>query len=551
MHVFDIVKQFSKRNPFFVIIYLLLLLVLPIQDIILPHFYGKLIQAINLNGKMFGIVVTIIVLIVILQVAIFISDYVEMQLYPRLTIFIRKYMLESIVRSSSTNYADIRSGSVMSQIVRMPSYTYHYINQLKAFIIPQFVVMICAGIYFAYNDMLLGMTFLAVTFVFIVITCYTPASCNDISVHRERTVTKIVERMDDILKNLISVLNANRMSKEYKTIDTMNDTYTRQSLDTLFCSSRFKIMLIPIQIVYFVFFVYRCFILVKSHLITTAQFVSLFIIILYVSNSMWRITGTLTDLTYQSGVINSALSNIDTTVMNPETVVSTNTTLLSSKQNSIVFEKVTLVYGDKIAVNNLSLSIPDQQKIAIVGNIGSGKSSIIKLLMRFYIPISGEIYYDSVAYSTISVQEIRENIGYIPQNAVLFDRSIYENIVYGHEDVSIDRVRTMIHSLGLVDIFPLGLDSPVGKNGSLLSGGERQIVLILRILLQNPKVLLLDESTASMDKKTKHHVFTLLAQAMKGKTVIMVTHDDDMLRYANRVVTMEHGQIIQDRLKRV
>jgi ABC-type bacteriocin/lantibiotic exporter with double-glycine peptidase domain len=166
------------------------------------------------------------------------------------------------------------------------------------------------------------------------------------------------------------------------------------------------------------------------------------------------------------------------------------------------------------------------------------------------VPQQGEIFMNGSAYSTLNNADVRRRIGYIPQTPVLMNRSIYENIVYGlPEEPSKEVVETLMRDLGLgqfLDKLPQGLDTSVGVHGSKLSGGQRQITWVLKAILMNPEIIIMDEPTSAVDEETKGVLHYLLENVMEGKTVIMITHDKYLLKFADRVVTMKSGIIVSD-----
>jgi ABC-type multidrug transport system fused ATPase/permease subunit len=197
-------------------------------------------------------------------------------------------------------------------------------------------------------------------------------------------------------------------------------------------------------------------------------------------------------------------------------------------------------------LNGVTLHITQGDSVAILGDIGSGKSTILKLLLGYYKPTRGTVYYNDVNYDDIPMKYIREKIGYVPQVPVLFNRTIMENIRYGNSKITREDVERTLRELNLYKEFAKhkdGLDTKVGKNGSVLSGGQRQLVWCLRVLLSNPDVLILDEPTSSIDEKNKILLKNLLARFMKGKTTIMVTHDPAIVSFASKFVIVKNGRI--------
>jgi ABC-type multidrug transport system fused ATPase/permease subunit len=231
----------------------------------------------------------------------------------------------------------------------------------------------------------------------------------------------------------------------------------------------------------------------------------------------------------------------DTNRDNNESVCEESTT------SQLVLQDVSFTYKKegRGILKNINLSINKGEKVLIAGKIGSGKSTLIKLLMRYKNPTKGCLFIDGKSYFDIPINDLRKKISFIPQSTSLFNRTIYDNIVYGSEgQYDLEEIKHMIDMLILDGIFEDGLMINVGKNGSKLSGGQRQIVLILRTFLQDPEILILDEPTASIDESTKELIYLLLEKLMSKRTIIMATHDKKIINAASRVITLRDGEIV-------
>jgi ABC-type bacteriocin/lantibiotic exporter with double-glycine peptidase domain len=170
-------------------------------------------------------------------------------------------------------------------------------------------------------------------------------------------------------------------------------------------------------------------------------------------------------------------------------------------------------------------------------------------LIKLNNPTDGTIFLNGISYSDISLKDIRKKIGYVPQQPVLFNRSILDNIKYSNINISNETIMSLLHELNLIEAFSNlenGLDTKIGKNGSKISGGQRQLIWSLRILLHDPEILILDEPTASLDEKTKSLLIRLYDHFMGDKTIIMVTHDQTLMKYARRTIVLDSGRIVKD-----
>jgi ATP-binding cassette, subfamily C, bacterial LapB len=225
-------------------------------------------------------------------------------------------------------------------------------------------------------------------------------------------------------------------------------------------------------------------------------------------------------------------------------------------QGKIELDKVTFHYPGSSAasVRDVSIVINPGEKVAIIGRIGSGKTTIERLIMGLYQPTEGHVRIDDTDIAQLHHIDVRRNIGCVPQDSVLFYGSIRDNITFGRPLVEDRDVMDAANRAG-VTVFtqqdPAGLERQVGEGGCLLSGGQRQAIAIARAWLSRPPVLLLDEPTSAMDNRTEMHIKNQLRQMSKQETLILITHKTTMLDVVDRVIIMEKGCVIADGRKEV
>lgn len=220
-------------------------------------------------------------------------------------------------------------------------------------------------------------------------------------------------------------------------------------------------------------------------------------------------------------------------------------------QGKIEFEKVCFNYPEsKIsAVRDISLTINPGEKVAIIGRIGSGKTTLERLIMGLYQPVLGSVRIDDTDISQLHHVDVRRNIGCVPQDITLFYGSIRENITLGRDLSDDSEVMDAANRAGVTAFTqqdPAGLERQVGEGGLLLSGGQRQSVAIARALIGRPPVLLLDEPTSSMDNRSELLFKNQLSQLKPSETLILITHKTSMLDVVDRIIVMERGHIIAD-----
>jgi ATP-binding cassette subfamily C protein LapB len=201
------------------------------------------------------------------------------------------------------------------------------------------------------------------------------------------------------------------------------------------------------------------------------------------------------------------------------------------------------------ALESVNLRIAPGEHVALIGRVGSGKSTIQRLVMGLYQPTDGAVLLDGIDLRQLDPADVRRNIGCVSQDVLLFHGSLRENIAFGlphADDAAIVAAAEVAGLAEFVHRHPRGYDLPVGERGERLSGGQRQAVGIARAVLHNAPILLLDEPTSAMDFSTEAYVTQRLSAFAQGKTVVLVTHRTSLLSMVNRVVVVDNGRIVAD-----
>jgi subfamily B ATP-binding cassette protein HlyB/CyaB len=235
----------------------------------------------------------------------------------------------------------------------------------------------------------------------------------------------------------------------------------------------------------------------------------------------------------------------------PEPSFSPGRAALPPIRGQVTFDHATFRYridGPEV-LHNVSFSVQPGQVVGIVGSSGSGKSTITKLIQRLYVPESGRVLVDGVDLAMVDLTWLRRQIGVVLQENVLFNRSIRENIALADPTMSMERVIEAASLAGAHDFIlelPEGYDTVVGERGSTLSGGQRQRVAIARALITDPRILILDEATSALDYESERAIQQNMKRIAAGRTVFVIAHRLSTVRNANRIITLEHGRIVED-----
>ena len=217
---------------------------------------------------------------------------------------------------------------------------------------------------------------------------------------------------------------------------------------------------------------------------------------------------------------------------------------------NIKFENVSFHYfdDDKLILKDFNFEIKKGQSVAFIGSTGSGKSTIVNLICKFYDPTSGDIYLDGINYKNIDKTCLYNNLGYVLQQPQLFSISIKENIKFGNENATDEEIMEICNLLGIdefISKLPEGIDTVIGESGYNISSGQKQLISFARALIKNPKLLILDEATSSIDTETEKFIQNKMKDILSGKTSIIVAHRLSTIKHCDKIVLIEKGNIIE------
>lgn len=281
----------------------------------------------------------------------------------------------------------------------------------------------------------------------------------------------------------------------------------------------------------------------QQGMITLGEFVTFLTAMLLVLQPLKRLASVNTAIVGMSVAAESIFQTLDEPLE-----ADTGTIELKDVKGAVTFEHVSLRYpnAERDAVSDFNLEVKPGESIALVGFSGSGKTSVVNMIPRFWNPTAGRILIDDTDTKDVTLSSLRSQIAIVSQDVVLFDGTIRENIAYAMPDVTEEALSQAVEAAALKEFIaslPQGLDTPVGEAGSRLSGGQKQRISIARAILRNTPILILDEATSALDSQSEAAIKTALDRLMAGRTTFIVAHRLSTIRNASRIVVMNEGVI--------
>ena len=563
-----LVLEFLEAHPGLTAANVALALVLaPLGDVLLPHLYGRLVSSVEGRHSVVRPTALILLVLAFAQAGSFAKDYIDMKTQPRLENFIRTRMMASYIDENDGDLSEPRAGQLISGIVRFPDVVRWWAECYLVYVVPYGMTLAWSTYYFFRQDALLAGTLLILLVTLAVLLFWAPRGCTAAAVGREHAVQAVHEGADDLIRNLASVYGAGTADDEVARLGRAGDAYRVRNEEAMRCLLRYKAVGVPLVVSFVAAVVMRCNHLVRTGRMKTGSFVSLFMITTTMIGTLTWLVSLIRDTTLDSGIIISFGPGVARPQRNGEASggasgVGGSAHLMAvgggdgggegGREGGIDGDAPLRAVGVSYApaLVDVDVAFEEGERTALVGPVGSGKSTLLRLIAGLVRPQAGELFLAGRPYSQIGLKAVRRFVGYMPQEAVLFDRTVGENLLYGTKAARGDAGEAVVRFarwLGLWEHLepglPDGLSTRVGKNGSMLSGGQRQLVWFLRIAFRGPPVLLLDEPTASMDETTRRALITAVARLLEAAggrmTVVMATHDAGLMAFATRTVHVQ------------
>jgi ABC-type multidrug transport system fused ATPase/permease subunit len=545
-----IIKKFISNNKKLIISYLLVIIIaFPIEATAMSYIYGKLFKEFGSKGPNAIIIRNFFILAIIIWVVVgicrFIKNLLNREIIPRFYSFSRDYLFNLVLNKYKLNYSQPQLGDILTNFTEIPSTLFSLMYRMLNDHIPVFLSLCGIIGYTFYINYLFGIIMLIGLLCMIIISYYKSKECVDLNFQENTYFKQINENIQDRISNLFNIYTSG--TEEYEKL--LNYVREKEMEDkskiSMGCNGSMSLYVTFGSAILFAISLYIIYNLFKNKTVKIALLITATIMMTRYFSYYSSFFSGLGYTFHLIGTLRSAdqfLGGefIDNVKEFPDKI--------KIIRGSIVLQNITFKYpqSNKIILENASLKIQPNKITTIFGKSGSGKTTLIKLLMGFYKLDNGSIYIDGSSIENKNIEHLRSQIGFVNQNVDLFNMSVYENIKYGN-NASNSRIYKYILEHKISSVFnnlTNGLNTKCGVNGSNLSRGQRQIVLLLRVLMKNTPILILDEPTSALDHNTKSIILKIIRKLCSKKTVIIITHDNDVLKYTDNKVRLINKKLI-------
>ena len=551
--LYDLYTSFVKDNWRWYIVYLITFISLPLQSVAMPHYYGEIINSLkdaNLVKSKYYFSVLLGIWILIQSFSIGIS-YVDNYIWPKFHSYIRQFFFNLIIDRYNQNYQELQIGNILTKLIKLPWILDDVSNQIQRFVLTNSILIISNFVYLYRNHYSLGFIYLGcVAVVFIMSRLYFN-NCNTTIKIVETKYDNCHEEIDDSLQNLLSIYTSKKIPDEKKRISDINEDTRFEQEKSGSCNRKFRIYFSIINVFLFLSMNYVSYNLFITGKIKVANLVSIFIINYTILGSLIGLYDSAKDFMNVKSHVELIQNFIDE-LPNKNTTNQTKTIPNPEQGLDIRFKDIDYTHdGAKEQLfKKLNLRIKKNEKIAILGGIGSGKSSCMKLLVGLQSFQGGNIFINEVPITEIDIDDLRSKIIYIPQHPKLFNRTLRENLTYGLPDnIKAEDILKFMKENGFIEleeIFRKRMDEKVGKGGQNFSGGQKGTIWFLRAAMQKANVIIADEPTSALDPQSKIQIKKMIDIIAKKKSVIVITHDNDITVGMDRIITFDKGKILSD-----
>ena len=550
--IFGIYWKYNISNPGQAFLNLIFLATMVVNYYFLPKYYGYLFELFNknINTFMYAFMYIIIINAIIYFINKFNGYYSNIQAIKikQATYYL---LIDKIKKTYIDKPEEVVIGEKIAAITEFQRTIGLWYDYLFSYIIPYILTICIFAYHLAKYDYIMPLLLLGFTITLGILIYINYSHNTTQSTHATSNYLKKYQELEDYLSNLMTIHTYNQFKNEDNKINELSNNYQESNKTNEKHSLKGSLVGTIMTSVFFILIMFRCYKLMNNGKMSKGEFLSTYFIGIEVLDTLNYFSDTLHQIfrdykalkkiEFQSGI---NFSEIDKTDLEINRELKLNVKIPRIETDSLIaLRNISYKYPSSIKpiINGFNLDVIEGEKIVLIGDIGSGKSTLLKIILGLLKANEGDLYMKGHNYKMKPAEDLFKKFGYMTQNPVLFNRSIIDNIKFGKPETTREEVINLLEKFKLNDVFnklEKGIDTFVGKNGSKLSGGQKQVIWFLRIYLHNPDILLLDEPTASLSKESKEILWNLIKEVFKDKTIIMSTHDDFLIKLATRKVKL-------------
>lgn len=473
-------------------------------------------------------------------------DYLQARAHPKLESTIRMEMFDHVQRHSPRYFNEHFSGSLANKIGDMVLATSTLLRNLLVLFIPSCFICIVTILIFSrisgFLALILG-GWMVLHFVFgwmLTLKC-----ANYAHLHGEERSLLSGKIVDSLTNNfVVNLFFRFRFEKEHIALYQTEEQKANYKAQ-LYTTKMFTTLCALLAIEIFALIGFAIFYWMHGK-ISTGEVVQVLYTIWNLGMAVLMVADRAPEAFQSFGIAKQALL----LMQDPQDICDLpHASMLSAKSGEIIFENVSFAYGERKVFRDKNLRIKSGEKVGLVGYSGAGKSTFVSLILRFYSPAKGKILIDGQDIAHVTLESLRKKIALIPQDPLLFHRTLEENIGYGKIEASkqeIVEAARLAHCDEFIRRSPQGYDSLVGERGTKLSSGEKQRIAISRVMLSEAAILILDEATSALDSVTEKYIQDSLEKLMSNRTTIAVAHRLSTLSKMDRILVFDHGEVVEE-----
>lgn len=484
----------------------------------------------------------------ILTVGWRIAGYINNVFQPQVLANIANECFLHIQKHSYRFFSNRFTGSLVKKVNKLVS-SYEQIED-KIFwdMMPMALIIVSISIVLFYIHVILGVIMTVWTLIFLGANYYAAIFKFKWDLNASKAETEITGRLADTITNSVNIKLFSAHSFEFSKFRKLNEKWSKESRKSWNISDHIELAQGLFMILLEFIILYVAIDLWKNDILGIPGFFILQAYIFEMFHQLWNFGRNIRDI-YES--LADAEEMIEILEEKHEIVDNPDAKILRVKDGKVEFRSIKFRYekGEESVINDLSFKLKPGEKIALIGSSGGGKSTIVKLMLRFFDPQKGQILVDGQDIKDVTQDSLRSSIALVPQDPILFHRSIFENIRYGRRNASFEEVvaaSKMAHCDEFINKFPKGYKTFVGERGVKLSGGQKQRIAIARAILANPKILILDEATSSLDSHSENIIQDALDNLVKNKTTFIIAHRLSTIMMADRIFVLKDGRIVEE-----